>query len=122
MLTRIKCLSYLFCCLISINIYGQHHITPSQTESSENPASRDFKQAMDTMHLPMMNAINTTDPDHAFVEGMIPHHQGAIDMARIVLKYGKDPEIRKLAEGIIKAQENEISWMRQWLKNHPTTK
>ena len=45
---------------------------------------------------------------------MIPHHQGAVDMAKIVLAFGKDPELRKLAENIVKAQEEEIAWMSSW--------
>lgn len=73
---------------------------------------------MDAMHGPMMEGVMDPDPDVAFVKGMIPHHQGAIDMARIVIKYGKDPEVRKLAEEVIKAQEGEIAWMNEWLKKH----
>ena len=63
----------------------------------------------------MMEGMAYPDPDAAFVLGMIPHHQGAIDMAEIVLKYGKDPETRKLAEEIIKAQQSEIAKMKAWL-------
>jgi len=49
---------------------------------------------------------------------MIPHHQGAIDMPKVELKYGKDPELRKLAEGIVAAEESEIEMMQTWLKAH----
>lgn len=77
-----------------------------------------YGEAMKTMHESMMAVNPTGDADVDFVAGMIPHHQGAIDMAKVVLEKGTDPAIRKLAEGIIKAQESEIVLMQDWLKNH----
>jgi uncharacterized protein (DUF305 family) len=55
------------------------------------------------------------DPDRDFAEAMIAHHEGAIDMAKLVLGFGDDPDIRKLAEGIISVQKQEIAILRQWL-------
>jgi hypothetical protein len=72
--------------------------------------------AMDRMHGPMMKGIANPDPDTAFVLGMIPHHQGAIDMADIVLKFGRDAHNQHLAREIIAAQKREIAEMREWLK------
>ena len=63
----------------------------------------------------MQQGIQHADPDVAFVLGMIPHHQGAIDMAQIQLQYGKDPVNRKLAQEIIAAQRHEIQEMKAWL-------
>jgi uncharacterized protein (DUF305 family) len=60
----------------------------------------------------------TGNPDVDFVKGMIPHHQAAVDMAKTVLAFGKDPDVKKMAEDVIKAQEAEIAWMKDWLKKH----
>jgi uncharacterized protein (DUF305 family) len=71
---------------------------------------------MDRMHGPMMQGIQEPDPDVAFVKGMIPHHQGAIDMAKVVLQYGKDEQTRKWAADVIREQQREIGEMQAWLK------
>lgn len=79
-----------------------------------SPSTEAFEKANERMHKDMGAAL-TGDTDIDFATGMIPHHQGAIDMAKIELEYGKDPELRKLAEDIIKAQESEIAFLKAWL-------
>ena len=80
-------------------------------------ATKAFAAANTKMHTDMTLDF-TGDTDTDFVRGMIPHHQGAIDMAKVVLKYGKDAELRKLAQGIIAAQDKEIAFMKAWLAKH----
>lgn len=88
-----------------------------KTSPESSPSSKAFEAADQKMHAGMMMSF-TGDTDVDFVQGMIPHHQGAIDMAKVELQYGKDPEMRKLAEDIIKAQEVEIAGMNAWLAKH----
>lgn len=78
------------------------------------PSTRAYKEAFQRMHEQMaVGYTGNTDID--FVRGMIPHHQGAVDMAKVVLEHGSDPEIRGLAEWIITVQELEIARMKRWL-------
>lgn len=77
-----------------------------------------FMAAMSKMDTPMMQAVQASDPDVAFVKAMIPHHQGAIDMARVELQYGDDEKAKAWANQIIAAQEKEIAEMQAWLKEH----
>ena len=88
----------------------------SLAEQPANPSETGYKRAMDVMHESMSKMKYSGNADVDFVRGMIHHHQAAIDMAKIELVHGKDPEIRKLAEDIISAQEKEIDLMEAWLK------
>jgi uncharacterized protein (DUF305 family) len=82
----------------------------------KNEYIKEYQKVNDNMHS-KMNVEYTGDPDVDFILGMIPHHQGALEMAKIQLKVGQDPEIRKLASNIIKAQKKEIKYMKDYLKS-----
>ena len=88
-----------------------------QPKGDTGPSSLAFHGVSMKMHS-AMDIAYTGNADVDFVKGMIPHHAGAVDMAKTVLAFGKDPEVKKLAESIIKAQETEIAQMNDWLKKN----
>jgi len=88
------------------------HMQPPKIAS--NPYNKEYDAINMRMHKDM-SIRYSGNPDVDFVKGMIAHHQGAVDMAKVQLEYGKDPEMRKLAENIISSQEVEIKEMKDWL-------
>jgi len=95
--------------------HGMHGAAAPPVPTAQT-ADAAFRAAMDRMHGPMLQGIANADPDAAFVLGMIPHHQGAIEMADIVLRFGKDARNQHLAREIIATQRREIGEMREWLR------
>lgn len=86
--------------------------------TTEESFAQLMDEAMAIMSRDMEQAPMNGQPDHDFVSMMIPHHQGAVDMAKALLLYSKDPELRNLSQGIIAEQQIEIQLMQQWLKQH----
>ena len=80
---------------------------------------KDYTKSMISMHNEMMVGMGYNDPDTAFAKGMLGHHRGAVDMAKIELKYGTDETMRKLAQDIIDSQQLEIDILNKWLASHP---
>ena len=97
---------------------GAAHAGHDAQRAAPSGAQQAYEKSMMSMHDDMMRGIAHQDPDTAFAAGMLPHHQGAVDMARIELQYGKDPELRRLAQDIIDAQQKEIAQLQRWLKNN----
>jgi uncharacterized protein (DUF305 family) len=97
-------------------MHGMHMSGAEHAGSDESTQA--FKAADDKMMQDMSEPEYTGDADKDFVAHMIPHHQGAIEMAQVELKYGKDPELKRLAQNIIKAQHDEIAFMHRWQAKH----
>jgi uncharacterized protein (DUF305 family) len=84
-----------------------------------SPADRAMMAGMAKMSHDMSHVPMTGNADQDFVAMMLPHHQGAVAMAEVEVKYGRDPAMRQMAKDIIAAQTQEIAEMRRWQAQHP---
>ena len=99
--------------------HNTHTMHSAPAPAADAPAhTTEYNAAMMGMHDDMMKGIKLQNPDAAFAAGMLPHHQGAVKMAEIELKYGTDKRLRELAQDIIRAQNAEIAFMKRWLEKH----
>lgn len=86
--------------------------------ASADAAHAELIQTMEPMHSDMMAGMTAQEFDTAFVCGMVPHHQGAVEMARVAIAHGSDPWVKMFAQHVIQEQEAEIKDMRDWLAQH----
>jgi uncharacterized protein (DUF305 family) len=91
-----------------------------QSHQSDDPNWPALVASMNKMHMAMGAVLRSGNSDVDFVRLMLPHHQAAIDMAKTQLLYGKDPQMRRLAQEIITDQQLEIELMQLWLKQQHT--
>lgn len=89
-----------------------------QDQLTRDPAMQAYMDGMRKMNREMRKPM-TGDADQDFARMMLSHHRGAVDMAKVQLKYGKDPELRTLAQKIVDDQTREIAQLQEWLKRHP---
>jgi uncharacterized protein (DUF305 family) len=107
---------------VSAVLFAVMALAPGRSASADDFAAA-MNTAMTRMNRDMM-VTPTGNPDRDFAAMMIPHHQGAIDMAKVELRFGHDPALRRLAQGIIVQQRKEIAVMQRSLSTlppHPAT-
>ena len=96
----------------------QHASHPHGSMPADAPYWEGLMESMTRMHAAMSSTRPSADADADFVSLMLPHHQAAIDMARVELTFGKDPQLRRLAQEIVTDQESEIQLMKLWQQQH----
>lgn len=96
---------------------SMHHMasTADTQSQSQPPHIMAYMDIMNKMHQAMSAGVQANNADVGFAKGMIPHHEGAIAMAKVQLQYGKDAEMKALAQKIVDTQQSEIKYMQAWL-------
>ncbi|WP_448207558.1 CopM family metallochaperone [Azospirillum sp. sgz302134] len=98
---------------------GMHQQGGQRAQATpKDPASRAYMQSMRKMNQDMHKPM-TGNADQDFARMMAAHHQGAIDMARVQLQYGQDPELKAMAQKVIDDQTKEVQQLQDWIRQHP---
>ena len=109
----------VFGLILGVGLFRAGVQAETHIHSSRATADRDWSEliaSMDKMHMAMGAVKPSGNSDVDFVRLMLPHHQAALDMAKTQLVYGKDAQMRRLAQEIITDQQLEIELMQRWLK------
>lgn len=112
-----KIIALSLVCFSSFSMADMSHMNHTSDSKNESLSTQAYQKANMDMHK-NMNITYSGNADVDFVKGMIAHHEGAVEMAKVQLKYGTDPELKKLSQDIITAQEKEIAFMKKWLSIH----
>jgi len=102
----------------SMSSTAEAQSAPAGGQGATGDSTAAFKSADERMMKAMQGSAYTGHADEDFVSHMIPHHQGAVDMAQVELKYGKDPQLKRLAQNIVTSQRKEIQFMKTWQAKH----
>jgi uncharacterized protein (DUF305 family) len=112
-LTRFVLLGPISIAILAASGQDSHSQSNKQTA---DPSWSEFVASMNQMHADMHSIEPSGNSDIDFVRLMLPHHQGAIDMAKTELLRGKDPQMRRLAQEIVTDQQSEIELMQLWYR------
>ena len=96
--------------------HAHEHVATTRASTESDVFGRALAAGMDRMHRDMMAPSPSGNADVDFLATMIPHHEGAVEMARLALVHGRDPLVRQLAEEIIAGQQVEIAAMQARLQ------
>lgn len=123
MQTRSVLLAAAIASLVAQPVHAQqaNHPMPGMAmpaPSQDGGGSSEGLTAANDKMMKDMDVKLTGNADRDFVAMMMPHHQGAVDMAEVELKYGRDPQLKKLARDIVAAQRKEIAFMKKWQVSH----
>lgn len=102
----------------SMSSTAEAQSAPASGKGATGDSTAAFKAADERMMKGMQGSAYTGHADEDFVSHMIPHHQGAVDMAEVEVKYGQDPQLKRLATRIIDSQRREIQFMKTWQEKH----